>query len=117
MTTFTVHEDAGLAQALTDTIEHASPDAVVALSELRNAATPGNGSRTAHVPWGARLPVAASLRACADSGHPLGGRLRDLARALDDSLRAHAANNPGFPAPPPEPAVEPEPAEAAHAGY
>ena len=112
MTTFSVPEDAELAQALTDAARHASPDAIAGLAELRNTASVGNGFRVAHLHWHEREPVSRALRATADAGHPLGDRLRGVARALDDSLRAHAMNNPGFPAPPPEVAPEPAPEPA-----
>lgn len=120
MTTF--HIPAGdqgqdLADALADTARFASPDALTALTELRVTADTGNRNTVAHVAWAEHEPLARALRACADSGHPLGDRLRGIADALHNNIKSHAMNNPGarhlVPAEPaPAAAPEPEPAPA-----
>jgi hypothetical protein len=97
MTTFQIPAAAQgweLAQALADTARYASPDAVAGLAELRVTANPDNRNTVAHVGWAEREPVSRALRATADAGHPLGGRLRDLAQGLDDSVAAQRLNRP-----------------------
>jgi hypothetical protein len=122
MTTFHLkREDQGqdLADALADAARYASPDAVAALTELRITATPDNRNVVAHVRWDEHGPLAATLRRCADSGHPLGDRLRGLADALDNQLRTQAMNNAAIRhlVPPPPPAPESEPVPEHVGGY
>ena len=109
MTTWKVHEDQDLADALTLAIEKASPDAVVALSELRSCATAGNGYHLAHVPWEAREPVARALRATS-TDHPLSDQLVNLADGLEQSLAWRMAHHPDYTGRAPRPAPQSEPA-------
>ena len=111
-----VPEDHGLAAALTKVLGHFSRRdraAWGAVAELRSAATPGNGFRSADVPAAVRPRVAAAMRAVAADGHPEAARLGQLADALDPAGAAPAVAGA---APEPEPVPRPAPAPAPVAG-
>ena len=98
MTSFAVHEDQALADAFTELIERLGPDraAVAAVSEMRAAATVGNGwSGPPSVPFHIRPKLAAELRAMASEGegHPLADQLKGLAAGLDSSHAARLLNS------------------------
>ena len=95
MTTWQHPEDGDLADALGLAValleqQHAK-GATEAAREMRSAVTPGNGFRTASVPFAARGRVAAALRTVAP-GHPLQGQLEGIAGGLESSAAVHAVN-------------------------
>jgi hypothetical protein len=102
MGSFQVREDMQLSQAFRAAIPKAGQDhpAVAALSELANAAEPGNGwPGPASVSWDARGRVASALEAVAED-HPLAGELRGIAGSLRESVAMRAAQHTGVYAPP-----------------
>jgi hypothetical protein len=98
MSTWTAAEDAELAAAL-DLVwnrlgQRRVKGAYEAAGEMRSAAMPGNGFRTAHVPFSPRVrgPLVAVLREVAAEGHPLADRLNGIASGLEADAAVHHAN-------------------------
>lgn len=88
-------EDQDLAAALSDVaayLERRHDRAAKAVHEMRSAATPENGFRTAAVPFAVRPRIAAALRAVAAEGHPLGAALEGIARGFEGEAVIRAAN-------------------------
>lgn len=95
MSTWQAPEDGELAAALGLAVAllegQRAKGATEAAREMRSAVHPGNGFRTAHVPFGVRGTVAGALRTVA-AGHPLADRLNTIAGDLESSAAAHFAN-------------------------
>jgi hypothetical protein len=95
MTTWSTPEDGELAEALGMVVAHLerqhAKGAVEAAREMRSALTPGNGFRTATVPFAVRGTVARALLDVAE-GHPLAERLQGIAEGFEAEAAVRIAN-------------------------